>query len=168
MNGGTGAAKRADFSITATPNCSLTAQQKFWAFCAIASISLIVAMGFILAGAWLVFPFAGAEVLALGVAFYVMHRHAGDYESIVIAGDELAVEQRVYNNVSRIVFHRYWARVILREAPGGEHRLWLRSHGKEVECGRYMNNDARLVLAGQLRQRTGVFIGNFNRAHFRE
>ena len=113
-------------------------------------------MGFILAGAWLVFPFAGAEMLALGVAFYVMHRHAGDYERLVIAGDDLAIEKRVYDDITRIVFHRYWARVILRDAPGGEQRLWLRSHGKEVEFGRYMNNEARLILASQLRRRTGA------------
>lgn len=150
------AAAGADFSITARPNCSLTPNQKFWIFSAIASFSLIVAMGFTLAGAWLVFPFAGMELLALGAAFYVVHRHSGDYESIVIAGDDLAIEKRVYRKISRVVFHRYWARVILRDTPDGEQRLWLRSHGREVEFGRYMNNDARLILASQLRRRTGI------------
>ncbi len=113
-------------------------------------------MGFTLAGAWLVFPFAGAELVALGAAFYILHRHSGDYESLVIAGDDLAIEKRIYNRISRVVFHRYWARVVLCETPSGEKRLWLRSHGKEVEFGRYMNNDARLILASQLKRRTGV------------
>jgi uncharacterized membrane protein len=149
-------ANGADFSITAKPNCSLTPDQKLWVFSAIASFSLIVATGFTLAGAWLVFPFAGLELLALGFAFYVIHCHSGDYESITIAGDDLAIEKRDYKNTSRVVFHRYWARVVLRDTPSGEQRLWLRSHGKEVEFGRYLNNDARLILASQLKRRTGV------------
>jgi uncharacterized membrane protein len=150
------AANGMDFSITARPNCSLTPDQKLWVFAAIASFSLIVATGFSLAGAWLVFPFAGLELLVLGIAFYVIHCHSGDYESIIIAGDDLAVEKRDYKKTSRVVLHRYWARVIVRDTPSGEHRLWLRSHGKEVEFGRYLNNDARLILASQLRQRTGA------------
>lgn len=149
-------ANRVDFRITAKPNCSLTPQQRVGVFSAIASFSLVVAIGFTLAGAWLVFPFAGLELLALGIAFYVIHCHSGDYESITIAGDDLSVEKRHYKNINRVVFHRYWARVVLRSTPSGEQRLWLRSHGKEVEFGRYLNNDARLVLANQLKKRTGV------------
>lgn len=145
-----------DYSIMAKPNCSLTPDQKIWVFFAIASFSLIVATGFTLAGAWLVFPFAGLELFALGFAFYVIHCHSGDYESITIAGDDLAIEKRDYKNTSRVVFHRYWARVVLRETASGEQMLWLRSHGKEVEFGRYLNNDARLILANQLKRRTGL------------
>jgi len=145
-----------DFSITAKPNCSLTPYQRLAVFSGIASFSLIVAVGFTLAGAWLVFPFAGLELLVLGGAFYIVHCHADDYESLTIAGDDLAVEKRIYKNISRVVLHRYWARVILDETSGGDRRLWLRSHGKEVEFGRYLNNDARLVLAKQLKKRMGV------------
>lgn len=156
MGGEVFAMDSVDFSITAKPNCSLTPHQRLGIFSAIASFSLIVAIGFTLAGAWLVFPFAGLELLVLGVAFYIVHCHSGDYESITIAGDDLAVEKRIYKNISRVVFHRYWARVILCETPSGDRRLWLRSHGKEVEFGRYLNNDARLILAKQLKRRTGV------------
>jgi uncharacterized membrane protein len=145
-----------DFSITARPNCSLSLHQRLGVFTAIASFSLCVATGFTLAGAWLVFPFAGLELLALGAAFYIVHCHSGDYERLTIAGDNLAVEKRIYKKISRVVFHRYWARVVLRESPDGDRQLWLRSHGREVEFGRYLNNDARLILAKQLKRRTGA------------
>ena len=144
------------YSITAKPNCSLTPEGTMAVFIAIAFFSLVVATGFYLAGAWLVFPFAGLELFALGGAFYYVHCHSGDYESITIAGNDLAIEQRNYKNVSRVVFHRYWAQVLLREMADGEQKLWLRSHGKEVEIGRFMTNDARLTLASQLRRRVGV------------
>jgi len=155
MNNTTLAIQGADYSITAKPNCSLTPRQKIWVFVAVAFFPLVVSTGFLIAGAWLVLPFAGLELLVLGLAFYLVHCHSEDYESITITGGNLAVEWREYKTTSRMVFQCYWARVILRDVPGGEQRLWLRSHGREVELGRYMNNDARLILAGQLKQRTG-------------
>lgn len=145
------------FCIVARPNCSLSARGMVRVVALIASFSLVVAIGFSLAGAWLVLPFAGLELLALGYAFYFVHCHAGDYESITIVGDSLAVEKRHYKNVSRTVFNRYWAQVLLQELPGGEWSLLLRSHGKEVEFGRYfMNNDQRLALAKELKKLVGV------------
>ncbi len=155
MSNTTMAIQGANYSITAKPNCSLTPRQKIWVFVAVAIFPLVVSTGFFIAGAWMVLPFAGFELLGLGLAFYLMHCHAEDYESITITGDSLAVERREYKTISRMVFQCYWARVILRDAPGGEQKLWLRSHGREVEFGRYMNNEARLILAGQLKRRTG-------------
>lgn len=145
-----------EFSVVARPNRSLSSKGMIHVVCGISAFSLIVAIGFSLAGAWLVLPFAGLELVALAFAFYYMHLHADDYESITITGDQLAVEKRHYNNISQIVFNRYWARVQLRELPSGDQSLLLRSHGKEVEFGRHlMSNDQRLDLAQQLKQRVG-------------
>jgi len=148
-----------DYKIIARPNRSLSAQGMVKVVAIIASFSLVVALGFSLVGAWMVLPFAGLEVLALAYAFYFINCHADDYESITIEGDSLAVEKRNYKNTSQIVFNRYWARVLLRELPGGEQSLLLRSHGKEIEFGRrFMNNDQRLALAKQLKKRVGVVL----------
>lgn len=146
-----------DYKIVARPNCSLSSSEmtRVVAILAIFSLSIAIAFGF--AGAWLVFPFAGLELLALAYAFYLINCHAGDYESITIEGDRLAIEKHHRKNTSQVVFHRYWAQVVLRETSGGEHRLWLRSHGKEVEVGRYMNDRQRLALAQQLQMHTGAF-----------
>lgn len=145
------------FKVTARPNCSLAPSGKVKLVAWLATPPLIISIAFSLAGAWMVFPFAGLELLAVAYAFYIIHCHAGDYESITIDGDRLAVEKRDFNHVSQAEFHRYWVHVVLRMAPGGEQRLWLRSHGKEVEVGRYMNNEQRLALAQQLQKRTGAF-----------
>jgi len=148
-----------DAQIVARPNKSLSATGMVKVVAVIASISLIIALGFSLLGAWLVLPFAGLEVLALAYAFYYINCHAGDYESITIDGDRLAVEKRSYKNTSQVVFNRYWARVSLRELPSGDQSLLLRSHGKEVEFGRhFLNNEQRLALAQQLKTRVGVVL----------
>jgi len=47
------------------------------AFAALAAIPLAIGAGFAMIGAWLVLPFAGLEVLALAVAFFVYARRAG-------------------------------------------------------------------------------------------
>lgn len=148
-----------DYRIIARPNCSLSPKGRVGVVALIASFSLAVAIGFSLIGAWLVLPFAGLELVAVAYAFYYINCHAADYESITIEGDQLAVEKRDYKNTSQIVFHRYWARVLLRQMPSGDQSLLLRSHGKEVEFGRhFMNNDQRLALAQQLKRRVGVVL----------
>ncbi len=144
------------YKVTARPNCSLPLSGKVKLVAWLATPPLIISIAFCVAGAWMVFPFAGLELLAVAYAFYIIHCHAGDYESITIDGDHLAVEHCDFRHVSQTEFHRYWVHVVLRMAPGGEHHLWLRSHGKEVEIGRYMNNEQRLALARQLQKRTGA------------
>lgn len=122
-----------------------------------ASFSLLIGCGFSLAGAWPVLPFAGLEVLTIAWAFHHIHRHAGDYESLTIEGDSLAIEKHDCNHDSRTVFNRYWAQILLRQQPSGGHALLVRSHGREVEFGRrFLSDDQRLLLAGQLKKRVGA------------
>lgn len=147
----------ADYEMVARPNSSLTAKGRVYAVVIIAAISFAVAIGFSLIGAWLVLPFAGIELLAIGYAFYYIHCHSQDYESIVIEGDQISVEKKSYKAVSKMVFNRYWVKVLLRLTPNGDQMLSLRSHGKEIDFGRsYMTNDQRLELAKQLKERVGV------------
>ena len=147
----------ADFEIVARPNSSLTAKGRVYAVTIIAAVSLVVAIGFSLLGALFVLPFAGLELIGIGYAFYYIHCHSQDFESIVIVGDQVSVEKKRYKSVSLMVFNRYWAKVLLRITPSGDQMLLLRSHGKEIDFGRcYMTNDQRLDLAKQLKERVGV------------
>ena len=86
----------ADFEIIARPNSSLTAKGRIYAVMIIAAFSLAVAIAFSLIGAWFVLPFAGLELLGIGYAFYYIHCHSQDYESIVIIGDQVSVEKRSF------------------------------------------------------------------------
>ena len=147
----------ANFEVIAKPNSSLTAKGRVYAVMVIAAFSLAVAGAFSLIGAWFVLPFAGLELVAVGYAFYYIDCHSQDYESIVIDGDQIAIEKKNDKVVSRIIFNRYWAKVFLRDMPSGDQMLLLRSHGKEVSFGRcFMTNEQRLELAKQLKERVGV------------
>jgi uncharacterized membrane protein len=58
-------------------NCSMSPAGLAVAFGALAALTLAIGVGFAIAGAWLVLPFAGLEVLMLGVAYFVYARQAG-------------------------------------------------------------------------------------------
>lgn len=146
----------ADFSVVTKPNCSMSVAEQKRVFAVIAGFALMVASGFLLAGVWMVMPFAGIELLALAAAFGYLNGGAEDYESIALNGDKLVLEMRNRKQVERIEFNRYWVRVMLRVAPGGMRRLCLCSHGREVEFGRYLNDQQCLALAHELKRMTGL------------
>jgi len=145
-----------NYKITSKPNCSTTSLGRIRLFLLLAVIPVSVGIGFSLAGMWPVFPFIGLELFALAYAFYYVNCHANDYESITIDNDRLVVEKRNYKQTSQFVLNTYWAQVALSDTPNGDLQLYLRSHGKEVEIGNYMNNEQRAALAQQLQKRIGA------------
>ena len=63
--------------MTPTRHCSISPAGLLGVFAALAVVTLAIGVGFALLGAWLILPFAGLEVLILGVAFVVHTRHVG-------------------------------------------------------------------------------------------
>ncbi len=118
-------------------------------FGSLALISLVIAAGFAAAGAWLIFPFAGVEIAALGVAAWLVRRRAHDFERVALRGDRIQVEFRERGLVQRFEFNRCWARLV----AGSTGTVALRSHGREVRIGRYCCEESRQVLARELRSR---------------
>jgi len=137
------------FNFTARRNNSLTSSDRILAFGFIALVCLGIAVAFACFGAWLILPFAGIEVLVLFLAFRWIERHARDYERLTIAGDVLQIEIAERERVERLQINRWWAQVVC-ERNGS--RLALRSHGREIEFGRHLSNEQRLVVAGALKE----------------
>lgn len=144
------------YKIVAKPNCSLSTRGMKIVIAIIAFTSFAIGLAFSVIGAWMVLPFAGLEIFVVAYAFYYVNQHSSDFESLTIEDDELAIEKKELTTVSRVVFNRHWARVVIREYPSGDHGLFIRSHGKEVSFGkRFLNDEQRLVLAEQLKRRIG-------------
>lgn len=142
--------RSAQFTFTARRNNSLSSSGRLLVFGFIFFVSVGIGLAFTLIfGAWLILPFAGIEMLALYVAFRLIERHAGDYEQVAIDGDRLEVEVADGGRVNRIGFNRVWAQVVCAEDG---RRLALRSHGREVEIGRHLNEEQRLAMARRLRR----------------
>ena len=144
---------RRNWRIEIRPNRSLTRRQLQLAFVAIAAVCLGIAGVFAALGMWPVLPFAGLEVLVVGIGFYLSALGGREMEVVSVARDTVSVEKGRARNHERLELNRAWLQVRLlpsrlRWYPS---RLVLRSHGRDVELGGFLNEDERRHLAGELR-----------------
>lgn len=142
-----------NWRIVIRPNRSLTRRQLQLVFLVIAVICLGIACVFAAFGMWPVLPFAGAEVLVVGIGFYLSAVSGMETEVVSVNNAEVAVEKSHRQLRQRWVMQRAWAQIRLlppqiRWYPT---RLVIRSHGNEVELGGFLNEDERRQLAGELR-----------------
>jgi uncharacterized membrane protein len=141
------------YLLVSRRNNSLSSTGKSLVLGSFVLISLAISLPFAFHGAWLILPFAGAQMAVLYLAFRAVERHAGDFESISISGDRLVVERSETGRVSRHEFNRCWAQVVFEPgAPGGGEVLALRSHGRLVELGRHLTHEQRREVARTLKQ----------------
>lgn len=147
---GTGVA--GEFSLFTRRMHALSARDCRLAFGSLAAFSLLVAVVFSALGAWLILPFAGLEALVLYWAFRWTLQHSQDSEQLVIHGDAVTLAVREAANTRRYEFNRVWAQLVV-EQRARDVRVALRSHGREVEVGRYLDGGGRERLARELRFR---------------
>ena len=131
------------------PNQSMSWKELLWAYCAIAGVSLAIAGYFWVHGLTLVLPFSGLELLALGAALYITAWRGGAREVITITDDSVYVETGRASPEQRHDFQRYWTKVVLQRSWVAWHpsKLLLCSRGREVEVGRFLNEEERRGLA---------------------
>ena len=149
-----------NWRIVIRPNRSLTRRQLQLAFAVIAVVCLGIAGVFTAFGMWPVLPFAGAEVIVVGIGFYLSASTGRETEVVSVLREKVAVEKGRRRIRERQELQRAWAQIRLlrpriRWYPT---RLVIRSHGKEVELGGFLNEDERRQLAGELR--TAIRDGN--------
>jgi uncharacterized membrane protein len=134
--------------------CSLTRAQERLVFRTLAVSCFGVAIGFASFGYWLILPFAGLEVGLLAWAMEALRSGEGDFETLTIDGDRVALEWRVGRDNGRREMNRQWVRVECEcSAPGRNCRIWISSHGCETEVGHYLSDEARVQLAATLRRK---------------
>ena len=60
-------------------NCALTPKQLFQFYAVLVFFSLLVGIGFLIAGVWMIIIFTCIELFALTLGFLIYARHALDY-----------------------------------------------------------------------------------------
>ena len=148
---------QADCCLVIRPNRSLTWHQTKLALCLIGIAPLSVALAFAWAGLWPVAPFAGLELLAVGLCFYHCARRAGECEVVTVKAGEIIVEKGRKRAEMKWSFNRHWAAIALDDSAGSRHpsRLFIRVHARGVEIGRFLVEQERIALAGELRKLVG-------------
>lgn len=129
--------------------CSLTPAQLGWCYLSLCVASLGVAVFFWLQGATLVIIFAWTELLAVGAAFLLYSRHAGDAEKIVLRDGRLVVELETAGRTERAEFNREWVRVEPKDGDGS--LIEVSGQGRSVRVGRHVRPELRPALAREIR-----------------
>ncbi|HEY5644421.1 MAG TPA: DUF2244 domain-containing protein [Pseudomonadales bacterium] len=143
-----------NWRIVIRPNRSLTRRQLQLAFLGIAVVCLGIASAFAAIGLWPVLPFAGAEVIVVGIGFFLSARAGEEREIVLVGGNKVAVEKGRRRIRERMELQRAWAQIRLLR-PGIRwypSRLVIRSHGKAVELGAFLNEQERCQLADRLQR----------------
>jgi len=139
--------------VLVRPNRSLSFRAMVVLFAGIAAFVITIGIGFSLAGAWLVLPFAGLEVVVVGVVLYLLVRHNDDHDLIVIHHDRVMVVRRHGGRERHEEFQRYWVKVELRRGRSWyPSRLSIGSHGRFVTIGADISEEERRALAARLNE----------------
>ncbi len=130
-------------------NCSISPSQLGLVYASLCLVSLTIGGFFLAQGAPWVMVFAGAELLALGLALLVYARHAADREELTLVGPSLQVEQH-YG--SQVQLTDLAADRVTVEPSGGQGSLVkLTSRGQTLHVGRFLRPDLRAAFAQELR-----------------
>jgi len=139
-------------TIVVQPNQSITRGGTWGFYLSAVLVAGTTSLIFAASGLWLVLPYTGIELLALGGALFYCRRQGQIREVISITRDNIAIEGGRGRPEWHRDFNRVWARVELekpriRGYPG---RLTLRSHGKGIELGGFLTDEERGSLATTL------------------
>ena len=118
----------------------------------IALCCLGIGIAFALHGYWPVLPFAGIEVIVLGIAFYLCLLRSQVREVISVNADVVTVEKGRHRAQEHWECPRAWARISLQRSPLTWYpsRLVITFQGRQVEIGKFLTERERCELAEEL------------------
>ncbi|NKC15708.1 MAG: DUF2244 domain-containing protein [Gammaproteobacteria bacterium] len=124
-----------------------------WFFIGMACTPFAVAISFAVMGFWPILPFAGIEVAALAAALYITAQRSEIREVVSVYRNHIEIERGRKTPEQHWEIQRAWAQVKLQRngSPHYPSRLVIRSHGREIELGRFLVEEERCRLARQLR-----------------
>jgi len=117
-----------------------------------AAIVGVYGLVFLVIGAWPIFGFLGGEWLLFWFLFRKNHRGDDRAERIRLYPDYLLFER--FDKRGGLTAERlqpYWLNVILEQAGDLDNRLYLRTHGKQIQIGAFLSAKERRDLATELR-----------------
>ena len=134
-------------------NCALTPQQLLWFYIALVCLSLIVGIGFFLAGVWMIPVFTTLELTAVTIGFLIYCRHALDCETIEIEGKRLLVKKFIGYRETVYEFNAQWAKI---ELPlEGSKTFFITQSDLRVELGQFIRQEQQIPLIASLRRYLG-------------
>jgi uncharacterized membrane protein len=147
-----------DEIIVAEPNRSASWQTNKFVLIAMCCLSAVIAGVFAFVGAWLILPFAGLEMLALGSTLYYVCWKLR-YRHVVTLEDEIVLIQKGhYHPLQQWRFERdsTTIQVTTQSHPWDAPQISLCNRGDQVSLGEFLSKEDTDKLLALLRQRLRV------------
>ena len=141
------------YRLVLSPNRSIAWRELVLFYLFICLVTLAAGLFFAVQGLWLILPFSGPEILAFGIALFVVSSRANRRQVITFDNSILLIEKSAKHcdqsrefNASRVRLHyRFEGEINSRS------KLELECHGSYVEVGEFLNNFEKEELAFQLK-----------------
>jgi len=118
-----------------------------------AIVCLLIGIAFSFLGIWPVLPFVGLEVVLIGLCLWVSACDCHVMEVIRISYYSVSVKKSGTQRPRSWKFNRAWSQIRLEDSHLRQHqsRLLIGSHGKLVQCGGFLTEQERRLLAKNLK-----------------
>lgn len=142
-----------------TPNRSMSWRGNMKILYALCGVSVVIATGMVLAGAWMVLPFLGLELGALAIGLYTTSLGCRQQEVLSLMDDTLILEKGVYRRQTQWQWPRRYTRVRLEvpRHPWTPPALYLGHRDEEVPLAPFLNHPDTATLVQAL-ERAGLSI----------
>jgi uncharacterized membrane protein len=141
-------------TIMVMPNRAMPWQHIMMIYLLISGVTISIAFGFFTQGLTLILPFAGLELLALGVVLYISAWRSNIKEVVNVTEEKIRIE--IGRNAPEKTYEldKAWAKVVLERSWNNWYpsRLLLRSHGRQLEIGKFLNEQERQCLGVELKK----------------
>ena len=142
--------------IVIRPNSNFSGRGAVLLFCAMSLPVLGIGAAWALRGYWLILPFAGLELVVLGVALAITV-HRGRYREVIRFGNRTVRIRRGYaGRQEQVEFPRPWTRAWIEPgaSPALPGRLFLGAGESSWELAACLTEEERQSLCRRLRELT--------------
>ncbi len=145
--------KEKDFHrILIRPNQSISLKSSIVFILVIAFTCLTIGLGFAYVGATLILPFAGLEVLFVGICVYLVLNKTSQQEVITLSKDKLIIEKGAYKIKKVWEYFRLWSYISVERPkhPWYPAHIVVTSKGERVPLGDFLNEQEKEELVSNL------------------
>ena len=141
------------YRLVLSPNRSISWRDLVIFYLLMCLLALAVGLFFAVQGLWLVLPFSGLEMFALGIALYVVSRQTNRRQVITLDRARVRIEKGAYHCDASWEFKAAWVQLQYRITGqyNDRRKLELGCHGSYVEIGEFLNNFEKDELAFRLK-----------------
>ncbi len=140
-------------TIVLKPNNSSSWQFNMRVVTSLAFIAVLMSGYFALHGFWLIFPFAVLEVAFVFICLYLRMRANIKMEVITFDKTSVLIERGRYHAEKSWTYHRIWTKFFVKKPAthGYPKKIFICSHGRELELGSFLNKKDKEILIKDLK-----------------